>query len=513
MRKDPEYIIFVTLIVLSVVGGGMRFVNLDRKQFWYDESYTALIVSGHYSRQLSDDISHRILPLSELTKYRSVGEQSTVNNTLGAMIEDEPGKSPIFYFLEQIFCKLFGSSPFVMRLASVIISLLSLPVIFWLARETYGSRILAALTMTFAAISPALIYFAQEARDYTIGLFWMFLSSALLLYSLRTSKRAGWICYSAALVLGLYSWLITLCAAAGQALYVFASKERRKKSWLPFLLTLIVAGAFFSPWLLVVEQHTLGLKNAYNWMEPPVPANALFNVWLTTPCKAFALFGLQSGSFESLLLVVTVLEAAAMAIALRFVRGATYLQLSIIFVWFLVFGGQDILLGGARSAPFRYQMMAISCTLILFTTLIEWLWTLKFSIMRVVAAAISVFIIGLEISSSVYMLQEKTWPNKSMAMRYTYPIAERLTKEKEPVIVCEQRRINLGEVLDLATVLNGDTKLIWLTNENPQSIPTTMSRLYLWNPSPQLEKQLSEAGYTLSDKVDEIPYLKMAVRN
>ena len=511
MRRDLESIVFMTLIVLSIIGGIMRFVNLDKKQFWYDESCTALIASGHFTKQLTEEISHGPVKFADLTKFRAVGHDSTIDKTVAAVFEDEPGHAPTFYLLSQLFCRLFGSSAFSMRLVSAIVSLISLPVIFWLARETYSSRIIAALTMAFAALSPSLIYFAQEARDYSLGLFWMFLSSACLLYALRTAKVSAWAAYGSALVLGFYSWLLIPCAVAGQFIFVFASKERIKKSWLPYLVALVSAVVLFSPWLLEVKAHTAGLKNAYSWMEPPVPVNALFNVWMTTPCKAFALFGMQTSHYESLLLVVTVMEAAAAAVALRFVRGTKLLQLSIILVWFLVFAGQDILLGGARSAPFRYQLMAIACVIILFPTLVEWLWGLKFSIMRVVSVGVAVFIIGVEIFSSVFLLQERDWPNKSVSLRYTRPIADKLNGESEPVIVCEQRRINVVEVLDLASVMNGDAKLLFLSKDNPQTVAVT-NNLYLWNPSPELEKQLADAGYSIEDLNQEVPYLKKATK-
>jgi uncharacterized membrane protein len=512
MRKF-EKLAFAALIFLSLVGGVMRFVNLDLKEFWFDESYTAIVLSGHSLAELSELVTDKVVPFRDLRTYRTVGHQSTLANISKGLLDMEPGHAPLFYVFTGLVCKALGSTPFTFRLFSAFVGLLTLPVIFFLAFETYRNRLLAALTMTFAALSPSCIYFAQEARDYALGLFFMFLSSAFLLYSLRTGKIAGWLGYGISLLLGLYSWLLLVCAAIGQFIYVLAGKERRKKYWREFFGTFILTFLAFAPWLNQVRLHSHAIIQAYSWLEPTVAYSVLVNVWLAIFCKAFALFGWQTANFEWLLLTVTVFELLSFAVAARFLRGPKYLQLSIILVWFIVFAGQDLLLGGARSAPFRYQTMVIGCTLILFPSLAEWLASIKIKALSVLAVVVMAVFICIESCSSVLYLQEKNWPNKAIKMRITAPIGQFLGTVRAPKLLCERNRINLLELVDLSQVAPPDALFFYMKDAESSPLPDTADEFYVWNASKELEDRCRKIGFTDIEKIQGVPVLKRMHRD
>jgi len=158
----------------------MRFVKLDDKEFWHDESFTALVLSGRTTSELKNEISTKPCQISDLTKYRTMTERSNMSALIRVIGEDEPGHPPLFYCIELLICSVLGTTTLTMRLVCAVISLLTLPVIYWLALETYKSKLLAALATTFASLSPLLIYYAQEARDYSLGILFMTLSSAAL---------------------------------------------------------------------------------------------------------------------------------------------------------------------------------------------------------------------------------------------------------------------------------------------------------------------------------------------
>src|ERR1700733_10851640 len=97
MRSRTEQIVVGILIALSVVGAVLRFVNIDKKEFWHDECYTALVISGHTTRELAEAIAQRVVPFSELRSLCTVGSASSLNNVMHSLLEDEPGHMPIFY--------------------------------------------------------------------------------------------------------------------------------------------------------------------------------------------------------------------------------------------------------------------------------------------------------------------------------------------------------------------------------------------------------------------------------
>lgn len=500
------------LLLLICIGASLRFINLADKEFWHDESFTALVLSGRTTTELKDEISAKPCQFSDLTKYRTLTDRSDAASLIKVIGEDEPGHAPLFYFMLQAFCSAMGTTVFTMRLACAIISLMSLPIIYWLALETYRSKFTATIATALASLSPILIYYAQEARDYSLGIFFMTLSSALLLYALRTSRRVAWIAYALCLTVGLYSWLFITIVIAGHILFVAITQKRSKEILLPFSLSVASSGLLFLPWLAFLSMHTANFKKAYDWIQPALFPGELLTVWLAIPYKAFALFGFKTPKLATPLLVVTLLEFCSIAVAAIPFKNPKYLHLSIIIVWLLVFAGQDLLTGGARSAVFRYQTVIIVSILFLLPSLFETLWKRN----RIVKAATSIammLVFGVELLSDHYMLNCKIWPDKAIKMRFTLPIAEHLNKEPPAgaYLVAEEQSINPTELIDLSYLTNPDCPLVFRSETKPQQIPNDAQILYLWNPSQQLETEL-KAQYDITDEVDKFPYLKRATK-
>ncbi len=488
----------------------MRLIKLDEKEFWHDESFTALVLSARTTIELKNEISAKPCHISDLTKYRTVNEFSTLSSIVNVIGEDEPGHAPLFYLMELLFCSALGTTTLTMRLACALISLATLPLFYWLAWETYKSRFTAMIATAFASLSPILIYYAQEARDYSLGILFMTLASALLLYALRTSKRAAWIGYAVSLIFGLYSWLLITIVIAGHILFVGLTQKRSKEILLPFSLSVASAGLSFAPWLAFLSQHTANFKKAYDWIEPALSPGELLTVWLAIPYKAFALFGFKTPKLATPLLMITLLEFCSVALAAIPLKNPRYLHLSIIAIWLIVFAGQDLLTGGARCAVFRYQTVIIVSILILLPTLIETLWK-RNRIIKASAILAVLLIFGVELLSDQYMLNCKIWPDKAIKMRFTLPISEHLNKEQTAYLVAEEQSINPTELLDLSYQTHPDCQLIFRSQARPQPIPQDAQILYLWNPSPELETEL-RSRYDVTDDVDKFPYLKRATK-
>lgn len=509
-NKRVELLAAGVLLLLICIGASLRFVNLADKEFWHDESFTALVLSGRTTIELKDEIAAKPCLFSDLTKYRTVTERSNASSLLRVIGEDEPGHAPLFYYILHVFCAALGTTAFTMRLACAVTSLATLPVIYWLALETYKSKFTAMLATAFASLSPILIYYAQEARDYSLGIFFMTLSSALLLVALRTARRTAWIGYAASLALGLYSWLFIAIVVAGHILFVALTEKRSKQTFLPFSLSVGSAGLLFTPWLAFLSMHTANFKKAYDWIQPALSPGELLTVWLAIPYKALALFGFKTPKLATPLLIITLLEFCSIMLAAIPFKNPRYLHLSIITIWLLVFAGQDLLTGGARSAVFRYQTVVIVSILMLLPTLFEALWK-RNRIVKTATLIVIMLVFGVELLSDQYMLNCKIWPDKAIKMRFTLPIAEHLNNEPTAYLVAEEQSINPTELLDLSYLTHPDCRLIFRSEKKPQTIPIDAQILYLWNPSPQLEAKLI-SRYDITNDVDKFPYLKRATR-
>ena len=71
-QLPPPWLRFL-IIVLLVLGIFFRFVNLDRKFYWWDETYTSLRISGYTETELVQQVSGgHVIGIKDLQKYHSL---------------------------------------------------------------------------------------------------------------------------------------------------------------------------------------------------------------------------------------------------------------------------------------------------------------------------------------------------------------------------------------------------------------------------------------------------------
>lgn len=132
-RRAPVVVALVSIIVLAAI---LRFATLGLQSVWYDEAQTARLVS---------------LPLDSML-HAVAGEEST---------------PPLFYLLERATTRLLGDGEVGLRALSALAGLLTVLVAMAIAKEVAGRRA-AAATGVVAALSPLLVWYAQEARSYSL---------------------------------------------------------------------------------------------------------------------------------------------------------------------------------------------------------------------------------------------------------------------------------------------------------------------------------------------------------
>ena len=127
------------LLLIIGLGGVLRFATLGVQGFWLDEQITvSLIQQG---------------PIDLLQSV-----QETESN-------------PAFYYvLAGGFEHLFGSSEFAIRSLSAIVGTATIPIVY-AAAKGLGSRRAGLIAAALAATSPLLIWYSQEARNYSLLVF------------------------------------------------------------------------------------------------------------------------------------------------------------------------------------------------------------------------------------------------------------------------------------------------------------------------------------------------------
>jgi len=204
-----------------------------------------------------------------LRLYR-LDHQSLWSDEIGSVNQSRPGVAEIFYvnlnpgnttylaatpplqYSIMHFFLLAKDSDFMARLPSVIFGVLSILMIFIIGREFYGSRtgLFSALLM---AISVYHIMYSQEARPYSMMIFFSLASFYCLWKAMKTEKQGHW--YWAGLVLftvlNLYNHFFAVFAVLANVL-VFCyllyklGSDRKRKAGL-FVFCMLIAFLIYLP--------------------------------------------------------------------------------------------------------------------------------------------------------------------------------------------------------------------------------------------------------------------------
>ncbi|MFW5772067.1 MAG: hypothetical protein ACOCZH_02000, partial [Phototrophicaceae bacterium] len=149
-----------------------------------------------------------------------------------------------------------GISELALRYFSVLPGLLSVAVIYHVARELERTRgqhtltvvpLLAALLLALADME---IFIAQQVRMYSWHVLWVLLAMWGFLRWARTGERRALVGWGVSALLLLYTQYVGLAALAVQGLYALLFLRGRMR-WLALgVLALVIVA--FAPWLPVV---------------------------------------------------------------------------------------------------------------------------------------------------------------------------------------------------------------------------------------------------------------------
>jgi len=168
--KVPPEVVF--LGVLIVVGAVLRFATLASQSYWTDEATTVHDIHGSLGALL---------------------HQVRVNETT----------PPLYFLVAWGWAKLFGTGEVALRSLSALAGIAVIPITYLCGRELV-SRWAGLVAAAFAAVSPFMIWYSQEARSYALL---AALSGASFLFCARAWRTAArrdlvwWAVFSALAIL------------------------------------------------------------------------------------------------------------------------------------------------------------------------------------------------------------------------------------------------------------------------------------------------------------------------
>jgi mannosyltransferase len=224
-RRPIDMLILALLMVLSAV---FCFLFLAKKPFWFDEAFSV-----------------------ELARFNW--------HNFAGLVWKREGNMALYYLLLRAWAP-FGHSPFFFRSLSVLPTVATVPVVYWLGHELYDRRVglIAAMLLTFNAWQ---IRYAQEARSYSLFIFLASLSCAFFIAYLAQPSARNRVGHILASSLAIYAHFYAVLLVIAQWLSLrFLHRDRvpwdssRNWRWIallasPAMIFIVKTGASPLHWI------------------------------------------------------------------------------------------------------------------------------------------------------------------------------------------------------------------------------------------------------------------------
>lgn len=483
------------IVILLALGIFFRFVNLDLKVYWNDETFTSLRISGYTQVELVQQVfdGHPI-GVKDLQKYQRHNPEKSLIDTVKGLATEEPQLPPLYFVMTKFWVQWFGSSVTVTRGFSALISLLAFPCIYWLCRELFELPLVGAVAIALIAVSPFHVLYAQEARLYSLWTVTILLSSAALLRAMRLKTKLSWGTYAATLSVGFYTCPLSGLVAIGYGIYVVATEKfRLSKSVIAYLLTSLAGFITFAPWLAIIITNLSTVNNTTRTNSYNLPLWSLVDFWVRN--LSYVFFDVKSSHVMELqslrnnpvtyffIPFILILIGYSIYFLCRHTSQRVWLFiLTLIGVTALFLMLPDLILGGRRSVVPRYLIPCyLGVQLAVAYLLATQLTTLSANVRRqkfwqlVTLILVTGGVISCAISS-----QADTWWHKYV--NYYTPQAARIVNQApHPLLISDS---SIGNILCISYLLEDKVRLL-LVNEdraNLLEIPEGFSDIFLFNP-------------------------------
>lgn len=241
---------------LTVAGAVLRLSTLNTRSFWLDEA-TSVRQAGWSIAEMLAWEAHNVHP-------------------------------PLFHTLLHFWMVAFGRAELVVRLFSVMWGLAAIPLVYWAARAFYDRRT-ALIATAVIALSPFFIWYAQEARMYTMMLVFAMLSTGAMWRALERRRWGWWALYALATGAGLMTQYFFAFLVLGQALYLLIGREHRHArpilAWLGAMVVAALPFAWWAPRVIAHRELLRGVTGAFNYGGTPPAFGAHFNEMILVPVQ------------------------------------------------------------------------------------------------------------------------------------------------------------------------------------------------------------------------------------
>ena len=474
--------VFLVLVVLC--GAVLRFVNLEKKPYWLDETYTSLRVSGYDE---TDDApprlyTGRVITSADVQIFQRANSDTPAIGTVRGLARREPHLPPVYFLAARAAAHWLGDTVAATRGVSVICGVLSLLALFWLCLEWSGDQVAAWLAMGLAAVSPLLIRFAQEARPYSMWMAAILLANVAFLRMTREPGRSNSALYALSLAFALYVQLLTILTVLAHGVYFLLSGMwRQDRVRRHYLAASAAATLCLAPWIgvLLIKRKTAVAMTS--WQTDPAPLERLLEGW------AKGITALMPGwpvshpaAFLVAVAVVLLVGYALHALYRDTPRSAWLYPLLLIVIPVAPFVLLDLSLGGQRSTATRYMLPAFLIVEVAVAHL------LARGIRRRLWQALALAILVTGIIASVAVVRTETWWGLS---KVEVDLARILNQSPRPLVISDA---HFGMIAPLSHLVHPDVG--FLLNQRPTNLDIRQGYdpVYVCRPSNGLREAVEQ---------------------
>lgn len=180
--------------------------------------------------------------------------------------------APLYWILLHFWVKLFGTSEFALRFPSALYSFLATIVVYLLGRRL-GGRQVAVIASICIGCSAFHLWYAQEARDYSLVLLWGLLATYFLYRAFDTPGIRYRVLFVLASVAGLYTNYFYIFLFAGHCLWLTFSGRQRIKTG----ILLVAAALCFLPYLQRFMEKFSVVQQGF-WVPKPTLQSLLITL-------------------------------------------------------------------------------------------------------------------------------------------------------------------------------------------------------------------------------------------
>jgi len=214
-----------TLLSVTFIGFILRFYHLGYNSLWLDEAST---------------LTFAVKSIPGIWQATTSGEFNP----------------PLFYWAEHLMLT-FGNSEVILRFLPALLGVLTIPLVYLAGRE-FLDRNVGIIAASAFAFSPFLIYYSQEARAYSMMLFFVTFSMVYYFRALKNNDTKDWALFGILSALAFWSHfyaLVIIGALILYALYELIPKIRNNMSAArPVVTAGVIFGLISLPLILITIQ-------------------------------------------------------------------------------------------------------------------------------------------------------------------------------------------------------------------------------------------------------------------